>query len=68
MIVEAEGEGACETSLSPSVILYYWSFQGNTFVVILFVFYFVLKFCEVCTLCSLFGNSCSFDLRCVFLV
>ena len=32
--------GSCKTSLSPPVILYYWSFQGDTSVVVLMFFMF----------------------------
>ena len=37
----------CKTGLSPSVILCYWSFQGDTSVVVLFVCFFVLVFKNV---------------------
>ena len=35
--------GACKTGLSPTVILYYWSFQCDTSVVVQFVLCFVAR-------------------------
>ena len=48
--------GACKTGLSPPVTLCYWSFQGDSSVVVLFVlcllvFIFFFFFCAVEALC-----------------
>ena len=61
MTVEGEARlCACKTSLSPTVILYYWLFQDNTTgrseAILLWWFYLfyilMLKFCAVCTSCT----------------
>ena len=45
--------GTCKIDLSLSVILYYWSFQGDTSVVVLFVLFLGVFLCAVCALCIL---------------
>ena len=47
--------GACKTGLSPPVILYYWSFQGDTSVAVLIVLCFGVEF------------LCCLSIMCVFI-
>ena len=42
--------GTCKTSLSPPVILYYWSLQGDTSVMV--VLCIGVEYFAVCTLCT----------------
>ena len=39
--------GACKAGLRPPLILYHRSFQGDAFVVVLFVLCFGVEFCAV---------------------
>ena len=42
----------CKIDLSPQVISYYWSFQGDTSVLVLIVLCLSVEFCAVSTLCA----------------
>ena len=42
----------CKIDLSPPVILHYGSFQGDTYVVVLFVLCLGVYFCAVDALCT----------------